>query len=72
MALHGNTPYPLALRMGISEVADFFDSKAFSNYRKTQECRQKLHIANLGRFDAVIKGMGGLGKLLAGLGKSRR
>lgn len=72
MALHGNTAYPLALRMGRSDMADFFESKSFANYRKTLESRNKLHMATLGRFDAVIKGMGGLGKLLASFGKSRR
>jgi hypothetical protein len=70
--VHGNTPYPLAMRMGMSEVTDFFESKSFANYRKLQESRSKMHSATLSRFDAVIKGMGGLGKLLAGLGKSRR
>ena len=72
MALHANTAYPMALRMGMSEMTDFFESTAFANYRKLQESKQKLHMASLSRFDAVIKGMGGIGKLLSGLGKQRR
>lgn len=71
MAIHGGTAYPLALGMTQSQVADFFDSKSFASYRKMQESRGKLHLATLSRFDAVIKGMSGLGKLLAAIGKRR-
>lgn len=66
MALHGNTAYPLALSMGMSEVNEFFDSKAFGNYKKTQESRQKVSVTLITQFNSVLGAMGGLGKLLAG------
>lgn len=71
MSIHGGTAYPLALSMTQTQIGDFFNSKSFANYCKVQEARGKLHIASLSRFDAVIKGMGGLGKLLAAFAKRR-
>lgn len=66
LAIHAHTALPLALATPLSAVRDFFESTAFTNYRKSLEARQKLSMATLGRFDAVLKAMGGLGKLLAG------
>ena len=71
LAIHANTALPLALGMAQSEVRDFFESKSFANYRKGLEAKQKLHIATLGRFDGVIKSIGGLAKLLHALGRRR-
>lgn len=57
--------------MAQSEVRDFFESKSYANYRKGQEAKQKMHLAIFGRFDSVIKTVGGLGKLLQAIGKRR-
>lgn len=57
--------------MTLSEADDFFGSKAFAGYRSTIESRQKLTLAILLRFDGVMKAIGGLGKLLASIGKRR-
>ena len=65
LAIHAHTALPLALATPMSAARDFFDSKAFANYRKSLESRQKLSLAVLQRFEGVIKAMGGLGKLLA-------
>lgn len=66
LALHAHTALPLALATPMSAMRDFFESAAFTNYRKSLESRQKMSLAVLQRFEAVIKSMGGLGKLLAG------
>lgn len=66
LAIHAHTALPLALDTPMSAVRDFFESGAFTNYRKGLEARQKLSMAMLQRFEAVIKSIGGLGKLLAG------
>jgi hypothetical protein len=57
--------------MAQSEVREFFESKSYANHRKGLEAKQKMHIATFGRFDAVIKSIGGLGKLLHAIGKRR-
>ena len=54
----------MAEAMPMSSVTDFFASKAFSNYRASNESRQKLALATLGRFDNIAKGMGALGKAI--------
>jgi len=66
LAIHAHTALPLAYGTPLSVARDFFESGAFTNYRKSLESRQKLAMAMLQRFEAVIKSMGGLGKLLAG------
>jgi hypothetical protein len=66
LAIHAHTALPLALGTPMSDVRDFFESGAFTNYRKSLESRHKLSLAILQRFEAVIKSMGGLGKLLSG------
>lgn len=66
LALHASTALPQALATPLSAAGDFFESSAFASYRKSLEARQKLSLAVLQRFEAVIKSMGGLGKLLAG------
>jgi hypothetical protein len=66
LALHAHTALPLALATHMSDVADFYQSTAFGNYRKNQEGRQKLSMALFARFDGIAKQIQGLGKLLAG------
>lgn len=65
LALHANTALPLALATHQSEAAAFFASSAFASYRKTLEAKAKLTQSYFGRLDAIIKGISGLGKLLA-------
>lgn len=67
MALHGGTPYPLALhQMTLSDAKDFFGSKSFGGYRSSLEGRQKVTMSILQRFDNVLRGMNVLAKLFAG------
>lgn len=47
-------------------MRDFYESSAFTSYRKGQEAQQKLTIAVLGRIDNVVRAIGNLGKALAG------
>lgn len=65
LALHASTALPLAHATPMSDVADFYQSGAFGNYRKHQEGRQKLAMASLTRFDAVINQIHGLAKVLS-------
>ncbi len=72
LVIHGHTPLPQALATPMSAVRDFFESSAFANYRKSLEAKQKLSLALLQRFEAVLKSIGGIGKLLQALGKRPR
>lgn len=49
----------------MSAVADFYSSSAFASYRKTAEAKAKLTQAYFGRFDAVLKSLSNIGKLLS-------
>lgn len=51
-----------------SDIKTIFDSKAFSDWMKTQDSRQKMDMAVIDRLDAIIKLTGQLGKVM---GKSR-
>lgn len=52
--------------MPMSEARDFFESKAFSNYRNSLEGRQRVTMNILQRFDNVLRGMNVLSKVIAG------
>lgn len=66
MALHGGTPYPLALSsMTQSDARDFFASKAFAGYKTGLEGRQKVTLAILNRFDNVTRAIGIVIKVFA-------
>jgi hypothetical protein len=65
LALHAHTALPLALGTHLSDVDDFYQSRAFGNHRKGQEARQKYATAVVERFDGLAKQIGGLGKMLA-------
>lgn len=47
-------------------MRDFYESSAFTSYRKGQEAQQKLTLAVLARIDNVVRAIGHLGKALAG------
>lgn len=65
LALYAHTALPLALATPMSAASDFFQSAAFSSFRKSQEGKQKLSLALLGRFDGIAKQINGLAKVLA-------
>jgi hypothetical protein len=48
-----------------SDVEVIFESKAFSDWKKSREADQKLDLAVIERLDVVIKAIGNLGKALA-------
>ena len=66
--LNFGTDYAKALLMRRSDIKTIFDSKAFSDWMKTQDSRQKMDMAVIDRLDALIKLTGQLGKVM---GKSR-
>lgn len=48
------------------DAEEFFCSDAFKDHVKFLESKDKAQSEIFGRFDLVLKAMGGLGKLLAG------
>lgn len=61
----GNTSFAEALALPNSFVQAYMHSEAFKNHAKNRDAEQKLELAKLNRMDDVLRGMGGLGKLLA-------
>ncbi len=57
--------YSKAQSMRRSDVQAIFESKAFSDWRKSQEANQKTQAAVIERLDLVIKSVSGLGKALS-------
>ena len=64
LAIHASTALPLALGTHMSAVDDFYSSSAFASYRKINEAKAKLTQAYFGRFDAILKTLGNIGKAL--------
>lgn len=66
LALYANTALPLAGQVSEVDAEEFFCSDAFKDHVKFLESKDKAQSEIFGRFDLVLKAMGGLGKLLAG------
>lgn len=54
--------YGKALLMRRSDVTSIFESKAFSDWKKSREAQQKIDAAVLERLDGVIRAIASLGK----------
>ncbi len=65
LSLYSSTSYPEALACGISDVKEFFNSEAFSVWKKNKEGESKMQSALIGRLDGVIIAISSLGKVLA-------
>lgn len=65
LALYAHTALPLAGQVSESEAQEFFSSQTFKDHLKHLEFKDKTQGLVFDRFDAVIKGMGMLGKLLS-------
>ncbi|MGW8422873.1 hypothetical protein [Comamonas sp. HJ-2] len=61
LALHGNTPLPLANATPLSDVRIFFESKAFKDYTKQQENRSKTISTLFDRLNNIVKAINALG-----------
>lgn len=48
-----------------SDIKAVFESKAYKDWRKSHEAEHKISLAICERLDNVIRGIGGLGKVLA-------
>lgn len=57
--------YGKAQLMRRSDVQTIFESKAFGDWKKAQEARQKIDLAVVERLDVVIRAIGNLGKALS-------
>lgn len=49
----------------LSEIEQMFDSRAFENWRKSQDVDTEIQIGIGKRLDALIKGLGGLANALS-------
>ncbi len=65
MPLYSSTSYPEALRLGVSDAQGFFDSKAYTDHRKSREAELKLQAALIARMDVMIRAIGALSNALA-------
>lgn len=63
--LYAKTPYTDALRLPSSDMEDFFDGKAFSDWKKARESESKLQVAVVERLNEVIRGTGIVAKTVA-------
>lgn len=66
IALSGVAPLPQALMMSAGLASDFFQGKAFEDWRKRRDAEAKLGVATVERLNEVIRGVGVLAKVMAG------
>jgi hypothetical protein len=66
MALHAHGSVLDAAATPMSVAGDFFGSKAFADYAKSQEATQRVAEAILRQIGNVTMAVGNLGKALAG------
>lgn len=57
MSLYLNTPVNEAMAMPVSLVSQCFECKAFSDWRKNEEIKDKNQNAVISRLNEVIKGL---------------
>lgn len=62
--MHGGTPYPQALALPLSLVRAYFDSAVHQQQVKNAAAREQVVSAVIARFDAVLKALGGLARML--------
>lgn len=65
LALYANTALPLAGQVSENDAEEFFSSQTFKDHLKHLEFKDKAQGLIFDRFDAVLKGMGMLGKVLS-------
>lgn len=61
----GVKDYSVARAMRSSDVRSIFESRAYSDWKKSQEAGHKVDAAIIDRLDNVTKAINQLGKLLA-------
>jgi len=69
MALYSATSLPDAFRMTQSDASDFFDGKAWAEWRKGREQELKLQAGIGDRLNNVIRACGVIAKAIAALGR---
>ncbi len=57
LSLHMSTPLPDAMAMPISTVNALFECKAFSEWKKIEEAKEKTPSAIVIRLNEVIRGL---------------
>jgi hypothetical protein len=62
--LHFGCDYDKAQRMRQSDIQGIFNTKAYGEWKKSQEARQKIDMAVVERLDVLIKSIGNLAKRL--------
>src|SRR5450830_561341 len=61
-SIYCNQSYEAALKMTPSSVSDYFNSKAFTDWKKGKDAETKLQVAVIERLDGVIKSLHAIGK----------
>ena len=64
LALYSSTGLWQAYEMQPSDAREFFESAAFSDWKKAKEAEMKLQVAGINRLNDVIRAIGSLGKSL--------
>ena len=66
LSLYSSTSLNEALKLPVSLATLFFESKAFSDWRKARESEAKTQAAIVNRLNIVITAIGGVVKAVAG------
>lgn len=69
LALYSATPLPDALKLPPGLVRDYFDSKAFADWRRGEEAKLKVESATVERLNMVIRGCNAICKQIAMSGR---
>ena len=65
LVLYSSTPLDAALRMPASVIKDFFESKAFEDWKKNREAEGRMQSAIVDRLNEIIRGCGIIAKTVA-------
>ena len=69
LALYSATPLPDALSMTRSDVEDFFQGKAYGDWRKGKENELKIQVALGERLNSIIRACGVVVTAISRLGR---
>lgn len=67
LSLYSSTSINDALRLPVSMANDFFEAKAFSDWRKAKESEMKIQSAVVERLNTVVRAIGVVVKAIGGI-----
>jgi hypothetical protein len=62
--LNFDTDFDKALQMCRSDIKQIFESKQFSDWKRSREAQGKMDLAICDRLDNVVRAIGNLGKVI--------